>query len=485
MTTERSRIGRVFTVRVRILTAVVALAALGMAVAGTTAFLLQRDRLDQIIDASLERNTEEFRTLATEGVDPVTGEPFTSVRRLLQIGIQRTVTAENEGMFAAVDGVVELVPAFPTVRLEQVPEVVDSAVRAQEDTVVRLRTVATPETSYRTVAIPVTVVGDPARGVLVLGVDREAEHSELVRTYVTYAAVGAGSLVVLGVVGWVVAGRLLAPLRALGDTARRITETDLSQRIAVRGDDDVSELARTVNSMLDRLESAFGSQRRLLDDAGHELRTPITIVRGHLELVDPTDPEDVRATQKIALDELDRMRLLVDDLVTLATVDRPDFVRPEPVDVGRLTDDVLDKARTLGDRQWRVDARAEVDVLLDPRRVTQAWLQLAVNAVRYSPPSSAVHLASRVRGRHVLLTVTDEGDGVADQDAERIFERFARAAEGRGEEGSGLGLPIVRAIAEAHGGRAYLDPSTVGPGAGSRFVIEIPFAEPPPPEGEQ
>ncbi|WP_081802733.1 sensor histidine kinase [Actinotalea ferrariae] len=481
----RRRAARLVTVRVRILAAVVALAALGMTVAGTAAFLLQRERLDQGIDASLERTTAEFRTLATQGVDPSTGAPFTSVERLLQIGIQRTVTAQNEGIFAVVDGAVELVPAFPTVRLETVPEVVAVAVEAQDAAAVRLRTVSTPDTSYRTVAIPVTVVGDPLTGVLVLGVDREAEHSELVRTYGTYTVVGAGSLVVLGIVGWLVAGRLLAPLRALGDTARRITDTDLSQRIAVSGDDDVSELARTVNSMLDRLEAAFGSQRRLLDDAGHELRTPVTIVRGHLELMDPDDPDDVRAAQKVAVDELDRMHLLVDDLVTLATVDRPDFVRPEPVDVGRLTDDVLDKARTLGDRVWRVDARAEVETLLDPRRVTQAWLQLAANAVRYSPPGSTVRLASRVRGLQVLLTVEDEGNGVAADDAERIFERFARAGAGRGDEGSGLGLPIVRAVAAGHDGRAYLDPSTVGTGSGSRFVIEIPLADARADEGEQ
>jgi signal transduction histidine kinase len=337
---------------------------------------------------------------------------------------------------------------------------------------------------YRYMTIPVSVAGDPAQGLLVFGFDREAEHAELVRTYRTYAFVALGALAVLGAVGWVVAGRLLSPLRSLGDTARRITDTDLSQRIPVRGDDDISELGATVNSMLDRLESAFGSQRRLLDDAGHELRTPITIVQGHLELMDPTDPDDVRAAQKISLDELDRMRLLVDDLVTLATVDRPDFVRPRMVDVGRLTDDVLDKARTLGDRVWRVEARADVETLLDDRRVTQAWLQLAANAVRYSPPGSTVRLASRVRGRHVLLTVSDDGAGVAAEDAERIFDRFARAAEGRGEEGSGLGLPIVRAIAVAHGGRAYLDPSTAGRGSGSRFVIEIPLAAAEPGEGE-
>lgn len=480
----RRRLARLFTVRVRILTAVVALAALGMVVAGTTAFLLQRERTDVLIDAALTLNLEEFEALAADGVDPSTGQAFSDVYTLLQLGIQRTVPAENEGLFGVVDGEVELVPRDPRIPLHEVSDVVAGSLTVRPDEPVRIRSVTTDGTTYRYMPIPVSVTGDPAQGLLVFGIDREAEHAELVRTYRTYAFVALGALAVLGAVGWVVAGRLLSPLRSLGDTARRITETDLSQRIAVRGDDDVSELGATVNSMLDRLEAAFGSQRRLLDDAGHELRTPITIVQGHLELMDPDDPDDVRAAQKISLDELDRMRLLVDDLVTLATVDRPDFVRPRRVDVGRLTDDVLDKARTLGDRVWRVDARADVETLLDDRRLTQAWLQLAANAVRYSPPGSTVRLASRVRGHHVLLTVIDDGEGVAAEDAERIFDRFARAGEGRGEEGSGLGLPIVRAIAVAHGGRAYLDPSTAGRGSGSRFVIEIPLAAAEPGEGE-
>jgi signal transduction histidine kinase len=301
--------------------------------------------------------------------------------------------------------------------------------------------------------------------------------SSLRSTFLTYSAVGLGALAVIAVVAWFVVGRLLRPIRLLRDTTRRITESDLSERITVTGKDDLSNLARTVNAMLDRLQRAFGSQRELLDDVGHELRTPLTIVRGHLELLDPDDPDDVRATQALALDELDRMQRLVDDLMTLATADRPDFVRLAPTDVGRLTDDVHDKARGLGDRRWVVASRADVDVLLDAQRITQAWLQLLANAHRYSAPGSTVRLGSEVAGGRLLLWVRDEGPGVPPDEADRIFERFHRGQADRISHGAGLGLPIVAAIAHAHHGRVFVEHPPANVGSGVVFVLDLPAVD--------
>ncbi|MBX9245110.1 HAMP domain-containing histidine kinase [Actinotalea ferrariae] len=458
-----------------------------MTVAGGTAYLLQRDRVDELVDETLAQEVAELRTLAAEGVDPSTGAPFTEVSRLLYVAIQRAVPSRDEGLVAVVDGEVAWVSsASVPVRPERLPALVASAVAAQDDASVRLRTLGTATTSYRYATAPVRVAGDPAEGVLLIAVDRGAQHAELTRTYRTYALVALGSLVVLAVVGWVVAGRLLAPIRALRDTAQRISDTDLSGRIPVTGDDDLSDLARTANAMLDRLELAFTSQRRLLDDAGHELRTPLTIVRGHLEVMDPADPGEVAETRTLVLDEVDRMHLLVDDLVTLATADRPDFVQLAPVDVGRLTDDLLDKARGLGRLEWRVDARADVVALVDERRLTQAVLQLAANATKFAPAGSTARLATRVvaggagaagpRRDTLRVTVADEGPGVPEADRERVFERFARGVAGRGVEGSGLGLPIVAAIAAAHGGTVAVGPTR--PGAeppGATFVLDLPL----------
>jgi signal transduction histidine kinase len=212
-------------------------------------------------------------------------------------------------------------------------------------------------------------------------------------------------------------------------------------------------------------------QRQFLDDAGHELRTPITIVRGHLELMDATDSSDVAETRTLALDELDRMQRLVDDLVVLAKAQRPDFVRPEPVEVDRLIDDVMDKARPLGDRDWQIDARVDVMLELDGQRITQALLQLISNAIRFTAPGQTIAIGGRIDDGTLQLWVRDTGSGIAPDEAEKIFERFGRAAIGRGGEGSGLGLAIVRAIAEAHHGRIVLYST---PGHGATFVIEIP-----------
>lgn len=465
---------RRLTVRARFLAALIALAAIGMLVAGGTAFLLQYERIDELVDATLARNVEEFRTLVADGVDPRTGEGFTDARSIVYTALQRTVPAPNEGMFAILDGEVGLVaPTGVPVRLDEVDQIVDVAVAAADEPDVRLRTIETPGASFRIVTIPVRVDDDPAPGVLVYGFNRTAEHGELVRTYRTLGVMGLGTLIGLGVVGWWLGGRLLAPLRDLRETAESTSESDLNQRIAVSGNDDVSDLTRTFNSMLDRLQTAFTSQRQLLDDASHELRTPLTIVRGHLELMDPEDPVDVRNTQELAIDELDRMHRLTDELMLLASLERPDFVRLSPTNIGQLTDELLDKSRPLGARDWRVDGRAEQMVIIDAQRITQGWLQLVANAVKFSEPDTRITVASAIVGDRLLLSVQDQGPGIPSADAERMFERFTRGAAGSRTDGSGLGLAIVAAIAEAHGGRAYVD-ATPDLG-GARVIIDIPL----------
>lgn len=148
------------------------------------------------------------------------------------------------------------------------------------------------------------------------------------------------------------------------------------------GTDDVAQLARTFNTMLDRLEVAFLAQREFVDNAGHELRTPITVIRGHLELMgdDPGEREETRA---LVLDELARMNRMVDDLLVLAKSERPDFLKLEEVNLTELTVEVVAKARGMADRAWRVDATADAVIVADGQRLTQALMQLVSNAVRH------------------------------------------------------------------------------------------------------
>lgn len=357
----RVRVG----VRTRVLAAVLGVAAIGMLVAGVTSYLVQRERVDASIDDRLAQEVEELREFAVTGIDPETGDAFTTASRFLEVLLERNVPDRNEGLLAMVDGEVAWWPgADVDVQLHEDDEFVAAVAEAGNSTAVRPRTLSTEQLgSLRYVAVPVTGFEDQSQGAYVIAYSRDLEQASVVGAYQTFAMVATASLAVVGAVGWVVASRLLRPISALRDTAQRINDTDLSGRIPVTGSDDVSALARTFNAMLDRLEAAFAGQRDALDDAGHELRTPITIIRGHLELMDSADPADVAEVRSLVLDELDRMHRMVDDLVMLAKAKRPDFVHPRPVELDLLVDDVIDKASALADRQWRVDARG-------PRRST-------------------------------------------------------------------------------------------------------------------
>ena len=199
--------------------------------------------------------------------------------------------------------------------------------------------------------------GDTGALVVVTFLDRS--RTGLHETMRTYAIVAALALLMVTAMAAWVSGRLLSPLRTLRETADDISETDLSQRLPVTGNDDLTALTRTFNGMLARLESAFVGQREFLDDAGHELKTPLTVLRGHLELLDTDNPEDVAETRLLLLDEIDRMSRLVGDLILLAKSDRPDFLQTQPVDLDGLTRDLVAKARGLGDRDWVLDGVAD------------------------------------------------------------------------------------------------------------------------------
>lgn len=171
------------------------------------------------------------------------------------------------------------------------------------------------------------------------------------------------------------------------------------------------------------------------------------------------------------INELDRMRRLVDDITLLAAAARPDFVRETVVEADRFIDEIADKARPLGRRRWKVDSRLEARIRIDPQRATQALLQLAENAVRFTREGDEIAFGVSHEHSVLRLWVRDTGTGIDPADSSRIFERFARAGSGRTSEGSGLGLSIASAITSGHGGRVVLDST---PGVGSTFTLELP-----------
>jgi two-component system OmpR family sensor kinase len=474
-----------WSVRSRILASILLVALVGMTVAGLTAFLVQRDRIVSQIDDLLLANVESARFVVTGKSDAVATEPvgeqppdgvtFTTATEALEAILARVIPGRNESALGIVGGEATLVPGVDiSFHLEDDPGFVRRIVNEASDGGVHLGTAVSSVGTVRYIASPIAVEGDPQPAIYVAAVDVDAELDELRAAFGTYTVVAAVTLVAIGLVGWFVAGRLLRPLRQLRVAASRITASDRRERIPVVGRDDISALTETVNGMLDRLDGAMTSQRQLLDDVRHELKTPITIVRGHLELLETANPAEVDATRALVIDELDRMTRLVDDIESLAEAQRMTLART-PTDVADLTADVFAKAGVMADHEWVLSGSAHVSTSLDAGRITQAWLQLVDNAAKYSPPGSRIEIGSTVVDSAVEFWVADRGRGIPPGAEERIFERFGRADTGRGIEGSGLGLPIVRTIATAHGGRVSLSSSHEG----SRFGIVIPIFDAP------
>jgi two-component system OmpR family sensor kinase len=427
-------------------------------------------RAGERVDDALVQETREFRRLAADGRDPRTGQPFGSrVKPIFDVYLARNVPSEREIFYTFVNGRPYLKSASPRLRtlqlegIEELGRVRDSVAGERE----------TPGGDrYRYMAVPIRTEGG-TDGVFAVVIDLSGELEEVSDALGVAAGVSLFVLLVASGLAWLIAGRVLAPLSDLSDTAQAISETDLTRRIDAEGDDELADLARTFNAMLDRLEAAFASQKSFLSDAGHELRTPITIIRGHLELMDE-DPEQRRETVALLMDELDRMSRLVDDLLLLARAGRPDFLRAEVVDVGDLTRELFAKASGLAQRDWRLEHVGAGLIVADRQRITQALMNLSQNAVAHTDDGDSIKLGSRLDNGVVHLWVRDTGAGVSEQDSARIFERFFRG-DGRRGEGAGLGLAISRAIAEAHGGRVELDSR---PGRGAHFTVVIP-TEPP------
>jgi signal transduction histidine kinase len=311
-------------------------------------------------------------------------------------------------------------------------------------------------------------------GVFVVAHTTEGERNEVLEAVSVVIYVLGGMLLVSFILAWIASDQVLAPLRSLIATAKLVRESDLSQRLPVQGTGEMAELAITFNDMMDRLQSAFVSQRDFINDAGHELRTPVTIIRGNLELMGD-DPQEQEETIALVLDELDRMASLVDDLSLLTKSERPDFLRGEPVDIQSLTQELFGKARGLAERQWDLVSSAEGTVFIDRYRITQAVMNLAQNAVQHTNNGDRITIGSKIQQPMLHLWVQDTGEGIATVDQAKLFDRFFRVPNSpRRSEGSGLGLSIVKAIVEAHGGHILLQSQLK---LGSTFTLVIPLNE--------
>ena len=315
-------------------------------------------------------------------------------------------------------------------------------------------------TTEEPVAVRILAAPGSDGGLVVLAADVE-DQREAVGRLTAFVAIG-GPLLVAAIagIGWVLAGAALRPVERMREEASAISTSEPDRRLEVPDTgDELQRLAETLNAMLDRLHEALDRERRFVDEASHELRTPLGVLSAEVELArrEARSPEELAAALVSIEQETDRLRRLTQDLLVLARSDRGRLpVHREGVDVAAVIDRVVEefdgRARaagvTLSGASGGVRARVDAD------RLRQAIENLVDNGIRHAGNGGAVDVsAERANGRlHVV--VRDSGGGFSPELLDRVFEPFARADGERTGDGAGLGLTIVKAVAEAHGGSA-------------------------------
>jgi two-component system OmpR family sensor kinase len=324
-------------------------------------------------------------------------------------------------------------------------------------------------------------------GFTVVAVPLREVDQTLSRLLLVESLVVAAVLLVLGAAAWAIVRIGLLPLDRMGATAGAIAAGDLSQRVEpATPRSEVGRLGMALNAMLDRLEEAFAARtasenrlRRFIADASHELRTPLASIRGYAELFRmgaASEPADVAKAMRRIEDEAARMGVLVEDLLTLARLDRLVDAPHAPVDLETLVRDTVDDARvTAPDRAIALDVQGPVTVSGDADQLRQVLANLVRNALVHTPAGTPVEVCAAADGDEVRLEVRDHGRGLPVTDPRELFERFWRAEAGRerGKGGAGLGLAIVAGIVDAHGGRVE---ASDAPGGGAAFVVHLPRA---------
>ncbi len=313
-----------------------------------------------------------------------------------------------------------------------------------------------------------------------------AVNYQTLQTLRNYSAAGMGALFLVSLgTGWWLSGRALRPVRRITATAQEISATDLTRRIALDGPhDELRSLADTVDDMLGRLESAFVAQRQLVDDASHELRNPLAVIQANVDAVlahDDTPPEDRAQATAIVSRAIQRMTRLVEDLLASARRSSPAFVDAD-VDLAAIAGEAAEEYELLAaDRELHVVRRLAPGPIAagDASALRRAVDNLLSNAVRLARGGSELVLAVGSRNGWAWIAVRDEGPGIAADDADRVFDRFFRAGQRQhpatvpstGQRRAGLGLAIVRQIAESHGGTVALHSEL---GIGSTFILWLP-----------
>ncbi|TAK33589.1 MAG: HAMP domain-containing protein [Chloroflexota bacterium] len=295
----------------------------------------------------------------------------------------------------------------------------------------------------------------------------------------SYLLVGGISLIwfFASFVGWALAGRTLRTVGEISQTADHIAETqDFAQRLSYRGPkDEVGDLASTFNRMIARIDRSFQAQRQFVADSSHELGTPLTIIRGNVDLLkrnlsDEDRQESLTAIQTATV----RMDRIIGDLLMLSNLDEGQDMQPENVSLNTLVEEVYNETRVCATEHTLEIGRLDtVNIFGQPERLRELLVNLVDNALKYTPPGGRITLSLRHEQEWARLSVSDTGIGIPPENQDRVFDRFYRVdkARSRSRGGTGLGLSIVKAVAIAHGGSVRVQSKL---GEGSTFIVLLP-----------
>lgn len=498
MTTRTAEHGSRVSARWRIVGWIVLTTALSLLAVMVTLRSVLLTQVSTQANHDIVQEVDEFSTFASEGVDPATAAPFTSATAMMERYLARQTPATGETLIA----VTPTAAFFSDNAAADAGEILAGDRERLQEILAHPQNsgiTSTPQGELRWGRTSADVAGES--GTLVVGIFTEAARERVDRDTLLLLGVAAGGLLLTAGIAWLAAGQILRPIRDIARVADRIDALALSERVPVEGRDDIARLAVTFNDMLDRVERAHSSQRHFVSEVQHHLVEPRAEVERLLQtLGDESASERQRAAAVTdARHQLDRMATTLADLDLLSQHDRPDFVNPRPVDLHELTRAIVDLAVTRRpDRRWVLEEAPDATVIVDPERVTDAMVQLMRNAHAHTQPGEEIKVgASLEEGAEPLARfwVTNDGPPLLEDEARRLLEQYRSASQAGGvgdagdsrgagdsadagdsgdaeRTGMGLGLAVVRAVADAHGGSAWVES---GEAEGTRFGIDLPF----------
>ena len=329
---------------------------------------------------------------------------------------------------------------------------------------------------YRVLSAPVVTSTGTRVGVFQTALATQEIHAVATNVAATLGITGLIVFAFGAALSLWAARRSLSPLRQMAESASAVTHASPGTRIDYEGPaDELGTLADALDSMLDRLETAFAEQRRFVADASHELRTPLAIIRGNIELLRSGKATGPEAEEALAMldEEARRMSRLVDELLALARL-QGEQQRPfQPLDASTLVHEASARARALANREIVVSCVPDAWIMGDPDLLDQALLNIVRNAVAHTSDGGRIMVACSASDRRVRISVADDGPGIPPEDLPRVFDRFYRSRTPRSSEtgGSGLGLAITSRLVELHSGVILVD--NVQP-HGAVFTIDLP-----------